>query len=169
MQYKQYTYHAQTNELVEKAWPHPDIIESIQHLKGTDYYAIRLNEYEDHIKSLLRTPCAPECKQVFKDGQEYVERKDYEIQQWCKNKETLKGIPTFVQKHTPEAAMCPDCYLLAYPIQQQESEDELYDEIETIFDKHTAPTGGGYEADYTDRNGFINELIKTFQLTRRKQ
>ena len=55
------------------------------------------------------------------------------------------------------------------PLTTQESEDELYDEVERIFDKHTRPTGGGYEADYTDRSGFINDLLQHFSLTRKQQ
>lgn len=38
--------------------------------------------------------------------------------------------------------------------------EKLRDKAEEVFDKHTAPTGGGYEADYTDMNGFMSELFE---------
>ena len=44
----------------------------------------------------------------------------------------------------------------------EKSQSELWDEVEEIFDKHTSPTGGGYEADYTDRHSFFNDLKEKF-------
>lgn len=38
------------------------------------------------------------------------------------------------------------------------TKDTLEEKFDEIFDKHTAPTGGGYEADYTYRRGFYNEF-----------
>lgn len=112
----------------------------IRSIGNEESYSEYCEQYANHKQSLRKIPCSPECRSAWKEG--------YDV--------------------TNKFYIGADD--LAYPIQkEQESEDELYDEIETIFDKHTAPTGGGYEADYTDRNGFINELIKTFQLTRRKQ
>ena len=36
--------------------------------------------------------------------------------------------------------------------------DKLEEKFEEAFDKNTAPTGGGYEADYTDKCGFWNDF-----------
>lgn len=35
---------------------------------------------------------------------------------------------------------------------------ELEDDFDRCFDKNTSPTGGGYEADWTDRNGLWNDF-----------
>jgi len=43
-------------------------------------------------------------------------------------------------------------------------QEKFWDEVEDIFDKHTSPTGGGYEADYTHKGGFIRELKSKYQL-----
>ena len=44
----------------------------------------------------------------------------------------------------------------------KEEQEKLWDEVEDIFDKHTSPTGGGYEADYTHKGGFISELKEKY-------
>ena len=44
----------------------------------------------------------------------------------------------------------------------KEEQEKLWDEVEDIFDKHTSPTGGGYEADYTYKGGFISELKEKY-------
>lgn len=46
----------------------------------------------------------------------------------------------------------------------EDEQDKLWDEVEDIFDKHTAPTGGGYEADCTDRSAFLSELKSKYRI-----
>jgi len=43
-------------------------------------------------------------------------------------------------------------------------QDELWDMAEDIFDTYTSPTGGGYEADNTDKWGFFNAMKQHFIL-----
>lgn len=38
--------------------------------------------------------------------------------------------------------------------------EKIDSEIDDLFEKHTEATGGGYEADYTDKQAFINDLIE---------
>ena len=49
----------------------------------------------------------------------------------------------------------------------EKSQEELWNEVEAIFDKHTMPTGGGYEADYTDRQSFFSELQHHYTITKK--
>lgn len=50
----------------------------------------------------------------------------------------------------------------------EKEQSKMWDEIEEIFDKHTSPTGGGYEADYTDRTSFFNEVQSKFIIQKRQ-
>ena len=36
--------------------------------------------------------------------------------------------------------------------------DKIIDKLEDILDANTAPTGGGYEADYTDKNKVLSDF-----------
>ena len=51
---------------------------------------------------------------------------------------------------------------------EENEQFKMWDEVEDIFDKHTMPTGGGYEADYTDRRSFFNELQSKFIIQKKQ-
>lgn len=61
------------NELVAD-WPHPDDIPTIQHVRHTDYYEIRLKEYTNR----PRYTCTKELLAMLKEGGRYEEGKDFE-------------------------------------------------------------------------------------------
>lgn len=105
-------YDKKTNTIREKEWPHPDTIETIQHLKGSYYYDKRLEEYELHLSSLKSYPCHPSCKELWEGNREVIEGKDYEL------------IPLeVIAGNFNKIFACP-----ITPI-QEESEDEVWQDV----------------------------------------
>lgn len=41
------------------------------------------------------------------------------------------------------------------------TKEQLEERFDVVFDKYTAPTGGGYEADFTDKWEFYKEFEKS--------
>lgn len=104
------------------------------------------SRYQQHIASLRRYPCAPECK--WNDGQELEEGKDFELKIEKDNGCPECGCMEYIQENLVGKGyrMCKDCgqewwtdiqYHIhknkaAYPLTKEESQDELCAYIETL-------------------------------------
>jgi hypothetical protein len=133
MEAKTYTYTASTNTLkqvatMEKPEGPFEILGNVP-----DVYFLnamrRTREYNAHLASLKEIPCEPGCKEVWKDGQEVVEGKDFEVHTICNSK----------RYDCRKVERCGYCELLAVPI-KAEIEDEqalwrdVYAEAEAAID-----------------------------------
>lgn len=108
-----YTYVASTNTVRQKS----ELAEPLQYrawlacrendkyLVCTNEQAAEIKEYDNHLASLKEIACDESCKEVWKDGQEVIDGKDFE---------------TRLFYHAPD-----DKELRAYLI-KAESEDELW-------------------------------------------
>lgn len=65
-------------------------------------------------------------------------------------KMSIKAIIEFAKSEAAKQYHCGE------PADIEKIEQDIYD----LFDKHTSPTGGGYEADYTNKYSFISDLVK---------
>lgn len=109
-------YDTATNTLREQpGMEKPEMPVGPVHLSTAYAYERALAEYNAHVAPLRTIPCSPEYKGVFKEGEKYVEGKDYEVQSICGFYKTDCG----KRKH------CEDCRLVAFPIQVK-SEDDIY-------------------------------------------
>lgn len=132
---KQYTFHAKELELREQAsMLHPH--EWLRKTGSSNEYANYCEQYANNKQSLSTIPCSPQCREVWKDGQS-VKEDEFEVEE---TERPYPYTPTFVK--------------LAYPIQQEESEDKLWDDF----------------IDYCHDNYTMAEMKETFNPpTRRKQ
>lgn len=113
------TYNATDNTLKERPWkPEP---------RELDYYstsvytgepsfddeglAKAIAEYREHLDNLRTIPCSPECRGLWKPGQELEEGKDYELR---------------MHYHAPD-----DRELTAFPlsVRSEQNEDELWKDV----------------------------------------
>lgn len=131
---------------------------------GEDSYNYLKKEYEAHIASLKEYPCHSSCREVWEDGKEVVEGKDYELQWWCNNHDTLNGVDTFIYpyKGNEQHKGCNSCRVIAYPLQQEESEDEH------IYHTVTRIVLNNYNDENISYDEGIEKLKKSFTIKRKK-
>lgn len=151
-----YIYNAKDNSLVQKAtMEKPEI-----HYSECDYGSATYNhcwhrwqEYNAHSASLKRYPCDPSCIGVLEDGREYEENVHFKLGlQNCAEHYTL------VQSHN-----CPDCKVVAFPLQPPVSEDELY----TKFCNELFGNFVSFAEESIDYGGAVEHLKKHWILKRK--
>ncbi len=80
-----------------------------------DYYLEESKEWEAHLKQLREHPCHPSCADVWEEGEEVKEGDDFEL------------------RRVPEEFACIAIHeYIAYPLPKQESEDDIWEEVEKL-------------------------------------
>lgn len=148
-------YHRGNGEVVMPEIEQPDI-----HRPGS--YSESVHQWNTHLASLpvthycdpsLPVGWLPECEERYevrsrRFPNEWVVVTELSYNLRANNSRRIFLVPT-TSKEEPKG---------------EDEQDALWDEVEDIFDKHTAPTGGGYEADYTDRSAFLSELKSKYRI-----
>jgi hypothetical protein len=127
-----YTYNASTNTLKQVPTMEPPTEHPYNFPENKEKYAYWMGEwekYKTHLASLKEIACEPGCKEVWKDGQQVVDEKDFEVQSICNGQ----------RYDCRKVDRCGYCKLLAVPI-KAEIEDEqalwrdVYAEAEAAID-----------------------------------
>jgi hypothetical protein len=129
-----YTYIASTNTL--KQVPTMEKPDSKDYLRvvhrpfgevdclADNKYYDDLKAYNAHLASLKEISCEPACKEVWKDGQEVVDEKDFEVQAICNGQ----------RYDCRKVDRCGYCKLLAVAIKaESEDEDAMLDDIQLLL------------------------------------
>jgi hypothetical protein len=127
-----YTYVASTNTLKQvptmerPVAPNPELYGGDSRALSQDVhdFMIEKEEYNAHLASLKEIPCEPGCKEVWKDGQEVVDEKDFEVQAICNGQ----------RYDCRKVDRCGYCKLLAVAIKaESEDEDAMLDDIQLLL------------------------------------
>lgn len=115
-------------------------------------------KYLLHIAALKSYPCHPSCIDIWEDGKEVEQDKDFQFEQWCNNKSTLNGVDTFIIKiYNPDTfnKRCDYCYLLATPTPPVVNENEVWEDIAVAISEHD------------DVRGAIEYMQKNYTITKK--